>query len=474
MIRPWMRGDPAWWCVTDVAEALVDGSLAAADYIDHLLARVERTRDLNVMIACDPKAVIAAAEQTDLRRTSGKLQRVLDGIPVVVDDWIDVAGLPTTGGTPGLEGYRPAQDAASVAALRTAGAIFLGKTNIHELALGVTGNNYYIGPARNPYAPDRIAGPSGGAAAAIASGVAPLGLVVDTRGGARISAALCGCVGFRPTHGRYQLEGTLPISSTRDAIGVIARSVDDIALVDRVLTGERVSSPPADLAGLRLAVPRAFYFEHLDAGVAALTERAITILRDADCVLIERSLARVDSIERDAGMTIAFAELARQLPDYLHRAGMPDFADVAAKIASPDVRALIEKILSSTVDPEHYRHALRKLRPGIRHVFADYFGAVQAVAAIVPTVPLPAPQIGDDDTTRLGDALVPVFETVARNTAAASIAGIPAISLPIGLTAEGLPVGLELIGPAGSDQALLAAARAVAAALPPMPYPIFD
>ena len=188
-------------------------------------------------------------------------------------DNLDTAELPTSGGTPGLAGNRPKRNAAIVDKLLGAGAIVLGKTNLHELAYGITNNNAAHGPARNPYAPDRIPGASsGGTGVAVAARIAPGGIGTDTGGSVRIPAALCGIVGLRPTTGRWSQAGVVPISHTRDTPGPMTRSVADCALLDGVVTGGPVEAAPVPLKGVRIGVPRKHFWENLDPELEKICE----------------------------------------------------------------------------------------------------------------------------------------------------------------------------------------------------------
>src|SRR5918998_314512 len=183
----------------------------------------------------------------------------LAGVPLAVKDNLDTRDLPTTGGTPALRGSRPGRDHPAVARLRAVGAVVIGKTNLHELALGITSNNAAFGPVRNPHDPSRSAGgSSGGSAVAVATGVVPIALGTDTGGSVRVPAAHCGVVGWRPTVGRWGTGRTVPISHTRDTAGVLATGVADVAVVDELVTGDPVGTPPE--RPIRLGVPRAGFY----------------------------------------------------------------------------------------------------------------------------------------------------------------------------------------------------------------------
>jgi Asp-tRNA(Asn)/Glu-tRNA(Gln) amidotransferase A subunit family amidase len=248
--------------VAEAAKAIRNGEITAERLADALLARAALRADLGAFIALEPDRVREAARKSDQQRASGASLGPLHGVPLALKDNLNTAELPTTGGTPGLAGNRPKRNAAIVDKLFAAGAIMLGKCNLHELAYGITNNNAAYGPARNPYALDRIPGASrGGTAVAVAARMAPGGIGSDTGGSVRIPAALCGIVGLRPTTGRWSQAGIVPISHTRDTAGPITRSTHakdppkrgrspgyttEIAktICDRLINGESLMTVP--------------------------------------------------------------------------------------------------------------------------------------------------------------------------------------------------------------------------------------
>jgi indoleacetamide hydrolase len=428
------------------AEAVVAASIQAA----------RGTADLGAFITVADQAVSGAGP--------------LAGVPLAVKDNLDTLELTTTGGTPALRDSRPGRDQHAVARLRAAGAAVIGKTNLHELALGITSNNAAFGPVRNPHDPTRSAGgSSGGSAVAVATGVVPLALGTDTGGSLRVPAAHCGVVGWRPTTGRWRTGRTVPISRTRDTAGVLATSVADVALVDRIVTGE--SAPAPSGRPLRLGVPRRGFYDDLHPEVAACTERALERLTAAGVELVEVQVADAHALDAECGFPIVFAEVAEDLPAYLATLPGPEraltLADVLTQVASPDVRGALEAAASGAFPREVYEQAMAT-RDRLRAAYAAALrpaGAERLDALVYPTVPLPAPPLGDDDTTDLNGRQVPVFLTTIRNTGPGSTAGMPAISLPAGATGDGLPIGISLEGLPGEDVALLASAGLVEAAL---------
>jgi len=458
---------------SEAVALLREGALSAEVYAAALVERCRQRADLCAFIDFDAQRVLEAARAADRRWHSG-VPGALHGLPVVIKDNIDTAGTPTTAGTPALRAHRPAASAPVAEALFRAGAILLGKTNMHELADGITNNNLAFGAVRNPYAPAMIpGGSSGGTAAAIAARLCAAGLGTDTGGSVRIPAALCGIAGLRPTSGRYPGAGIVPISHTRDTAGPMARTVADVALLDGVIAGDRVAAEPPRLAGLRIGIPRLPFYDDLDRELAAVIDAALARLSDAGCILVEADLPALSQLSAAAG-AISYYEQSRDLDAYLRAAGSTlTTREVASAIASPDVRAIFETdVLGATaITPQAYREAMEEHRPRLQEAYARYFrdNAVSAIA--LPTTALPARPIGQDADVELNGRRVPTFATFLRNTRIMTIAGIPGLSVPAGLTAGGLPVGLEFDAPIGTDRALLGIGIAVESALGRLPPP---
>jgi mandelamide amidase len=459
--------------VAEAANAIRTGEVTAERLADALLARAAANADLSAFITLAPDYVREAARKADARRASGAALGPLHGVPLALKDNLDTADLPTSGGTPGLAGKRPKRNAAIVDKLFAAGAFALGKTNLHELAYGITNNNAAFGPARNPYAPDRIPGASsGGTGVAVAARMAPGGIGSDTGGSVRIPAALCGIVGFRPSTGRWSQTGIVPISHTRDTAGPMTRSVADCVLLDGVVTGGPTAVAAVALKGLRIGVPRRHFWENLDPELEKICENALQRLSQAGIMLIDVDMSEEASIDGEAGFPIALYETVTDLNLYLaeREAGF-DFAGLVDKVASPDVKGILQTLVGAGAVPEAaYRKALQQ-RSALQEVFARDFRDHGIAAIIFPTTPAPAAKIGDDETFMLDGKAMPTFPTFIRNTGPGSVAGIPGISLPAGLTAAGLPIGVELSGPQGSDQQLLAVAAAIEPLLPKLPPP---
>lgn len=429
--------------------------VSLADIAAAVRAAAVAAAPLNVFI--DP--TLAGLEE----RVDACLSGPLHGLPIVAKDIFDTIDQPTSGGTRALLGRHTGSDAGVVATLRAAGAFIAGKNTLHELSFGITSNNACTGPARNPVDPGLIpGGSSGGTAAAVAAGIAPVGLAADTGGSSRIPAALCGIVGFRPTHGRYSGEGVLPISHTRDTAGVVARTVADVQLVDAVLAGEapEIGSHAVEVGGVRLAVPTG-YWTDLDPDVERVCRAALDRLAAAGVQLIDVDADEVTAMADEIGLPLCLVEFPRDLADYLARAGDGMTVEqVCAGVESPDVAGIVAACLSRPVSEEAYA-GLLVTREQLRSRYAALLADAGAAALVFPTTPLPACPIGQDETTTLNGREVPTFPTFIRHANLAGVAGHPGISLPAGRTDAGLPVGLELDGAVDRDGELLALAAAV-------------
>src|SRR2546427_793948 len=352
----------------------------------------------------------------------------------------------------------------SLSAETYARALLFARANRQEGALGITSHNYHFGAVRNPYDSTLIpGGSSGGTGAGIAARVCPAGLGTDTGGSVRIPAALCGVVGLRPTKGRYSIAGIVPISHTRDTPGPMGRTVADVALLDAV---ETLTTParPARLRGLRLGVPRNPFWQDLDPEVAAVMEDALHRLRALGVVLVEVDVPGVVTLDQQAGFPIALFEANLDIPAYLAAEGNGiTFDDIQRQIASPDVAGAIAAARGGAIPQAVYEHALNVVRPELQALYASYFADNGVAAMVFPTTVLPARPIGQDQTVELNGRQVDTFTTYIRNTDADAVAGIPGLALPAGRTRSGLPVGMELDGPMGSDRLLLSVGLALEA-----------
>ena len=326
-------------------------------------------------------------------RDAGLTLPRLAGLPIVVKDNINTAALPTTGGTAALRGVQPKANAPSLQQLLDAGAIVIGKSNLHELAFGITSTNLtpFAGAVKNPYDRTRIpGGSSGGTAAAIAARIVPAGLGTDTGGSTRVPAALCGIVGLRPSVGnggaqrRYtDTNAVVPISHTRDTVGPMARTVADVALLDAVITGSPLPKA-ALLPGLRIGVPASFW-EGMDAQLATVVTQARSRLAQAGVVFVDIDLPGLQALNNSVSFQLALHEPIADIPAYLAATGVSGItlADIAAKVSSPDVKGAFGAILADAFGKD-YDIALRVHRPKLQALYADYFAANRLDAMLFP------------------------------------------------------------------------------------------
>jgi Asp-tRNAAsn/Glu-tRNAGln amidotransferase A subunit and related amidases len=482
---------------TQAVAAMKAGDITAEAYAATLLARADSLKFLNALISQDANQVLEVARSADQLRAAGGELGSLHGLPLLLKDNINTIALPTTAGTPGLRNNCPRHDAPVAAALFRAGGILFGKANMHELAFGVTSHNSAFGAVRNPYDPLKIpGGSSGGNASAVAARIVPAGLGTDTGGSVRIPSALCGVAGFRPTTGRYPSRGTMPqaratrrlppltmgcwpgsgivpISHTRDTAGPIARFVADLVLLDAVITGEAPSLAPVDLNGLRLGVARGNFFTNLDPTLEVVIAEVLRRLRDRGVVLVEADILDLATLNDRVSSPIVAFESPRDLSLYLaeHGTGV-SLSELISAIASPDVKGALESLIGPGAIPlAVYQNVIHIHRPALQAAYEAYFRQFDVAALVFPTTLLPARPTGQDGMVELNGKLVPTFRTYIHNTAPGSNAGIPGLSVPAGLTSDGLPVGMELDGPAGSDRILLAIGLAVEELLGPLPAP---
>ncbi len=452
----------AFASIEEVAQLVRKRKVSPVELTKLMLARIERLNPkLNAYITvCVEEALEQARKaEAELFAARGRKGRhdhgPLHGIPVSLKDNIYTAGIRTTAGSKILRDFVPQRDARVVTRLRSAGAVILGKTNMHEFAYGVTTNNPHYGPTRNPWDLERIpGGSSGGSAAALAAGLCYASVGTDTGGSIRIPAALCGIVGFKPTWGAVSCDGVVPLSPTLDHVGPLTRTAADAAILLNAISEAGKAKPraplrksSADLRKLPLGRPREFFFDVLSDDVQAAFERAIGILKKLGAQIVDVSLPLLGESE-DAGNHIALAEATH----YHQQAG--HFPAKAADY-SEDVRKRLE--MGTQVSATAYLHALDTRRK-FRAEFARALSQANVDALVVPTTPITTPLIGEE-RTRIGASELPTRALLLRLNRPANLAGVPAISLPCGFSASGLPIGLQLIGAEWSDSRVLAMAR---------------
>lgn len=468
---------------SEAVAAIAAGRLSAVTYVRTLLDRAQDLANLHTYITLNRKGALTAAARVDSERRAGKPLRPLAGLPLLVKDNINTRRLRTTGGTPGLKGFMPDRDAAILGKLVEAGAIVLAKANMHELAFGITNTNFssFAGFAQNPYDTDRVpGGSSGGTGAGIAARIAPAGLGTDTGGSVRVPAAFNGIVGLRPSVGnggadrRYSTRGILPLSHTLDTPGPMGRTVADVALLDSAISGT-TPLPQRSLDGVRLGIPSVLWSE-LQREVRDVMEAARGRLAEAGAQMVETDIPDLLSLSGEIIFPVALHEPINDIPDHLESTGATGVSlrSIADSIASPDVAKAFAAVMSDA-EGERYPRAVEVHRPRLQTLLATYFREHDVHALLFPTVPVLPPKIdpvnGSSTFSYDGGPEVDTFTTVIRNMAPGAVAGMPGLTLPAGMSASGLPVGLSLEGPIGSDAELLAIGTEVEKVLGGIPAP---
>lgn len=455
--------------------AMDHGLLTSREYVDILIDRIEAHSEINAVIAADFDAVRAAADRADQMRADGEPLGPLHGLPVLVKDSYFTEDFPMTAGTPTLEDFQPDFNAPALQALLDAGAILLGKTNLHELQTGFTTNNGFTGPTLNPYDFTRSpGGSSGGNSAALAARLAPLALGGDTGGSVRLPAAFTGTFGFRPTPGRWPIEGVFPLSHTLDNIGPMARDVRDLALADSVVTGESDELEPIAVSELRIGVPRKMFRENLSDEVRQHFQRALRRLDRAGATLVEADIpgAGVDD-SLAAWLAIVFFEAPLDLGAFLDEndTGVT-LPELIGGIDSPPVAATFRQALVSAPDAATYNAVVNDLLPFLKGLYTGYLAVNDLDAIVYPTVPFPAIGLEEDPVFEYNGQQFPTFETFIRNLHYTVITGAPTVTVPLGQTREQLPAGgMDIAGAPGDDRRVLAVAHAIAQLLPRVQAP---
>jgi Asp-tRNA(Asn)/Glu-tRNA(Gln) amidotransferase A subunit family amidase len=465
--------------VTEAAAAIKDGSLSASTYAAALLRRNRDHKDMNAFITIDEDAVLEAASKADEHRGAGKALGPLHGVPIAVKDSMNTFDLPTSIGTHVLAGFMPKNDASIVASLRNAGAIIFGKNNLVEMSYGLTGLNAHYGQAVNPYDSTRVTGgSSGGAGASVGGRLVPAAFGGDTVGSIRVPASFSGVVGFRPTTGRWAGTGVAPISNTFDTPGPMARSVADVVLLDAVVTGSplsRAGLSGRSLKGVRLGFAPRQYLDLVDPEVERTFHESLAKLKDAGAELIEIDLGDdFQTLAYQANWPVFFHETMPHVTQYLKEIEAPvSFDDIYKGLGANVDFFWSDAVVPGTpnyVSVTDYEHSLNVLRPSLQKRFADAFRENGIEAILFPTTPLVAPLIGTSSVVTIAGQEVPALN-IAKNVFASSCAGLPGISLPMGLSSGGLPIGLEIDGKAGDDVRLLDIAALVSSVLGSIPAP---
>jgi aspartyl-tRNA(Asn)/glutamyl-tRNA(Gln) amidotransferase subunit A len=440
--------------IVELAPRLRRKEISPVEVTRACLDRIEKVNPaLNAFITVTAESAFAEARAAEMEIARGEWRGPLHGIPIALKDLIDTAGTRTTAASGLYQNRIPAEDAEVVRRLRRAGAVILGKNNLHEFAYGGSSLVSFFGDVHNPWNKEHIAGgSSGGSAAAVAAGLCYTAIGTDTAGSIREPAALCGCVGIKPTYGRVSARGVIPLSWSLDHVGPLTASVADAAVVLQVIAGYdpldvcSTDVPVSDYVSglgdavdiLRVGVPRAHFFHELDDEVNAAVEQALAMMRTlvADVRDVE--------IEVSNDRTVQAAESFAYHADHVAR---------TPELYQPET---LRRILSGAgISGTEYILRRRELDVERRRAH-DIFGEVDLL--VTPTMPIPAPAIADLKKDR--DALRPAELALLRNTRPFNVWGLPAISVPCGLTKSGLPIGLQIAGPHWREDLVLRLAHA--------------
>ena len=457
--------------IREAAEALRRRRFSALELTANTLSRIERFNPtLRAYLTVTAEQALQQARQADAELAAGKDCGPLHGIPLAVKDLFYTRGVHTSGGSPLYRNFVPDYDAFAVARLEAGGAVMLGKLNMHELAYGITSANPHFGAVTNPwnrkYSPG---GSSGGSGAAVAAGLAYGALGTDTGGSIRIPACFCGTVGLKPTYGRVSRHGVMPLSWSLDHVGPLATSVRDAAILLNAIAGhdpaddsssrhpvvDFVPDDQCQVRGLRIGFPENFFFERLDPDVELSVRGAIARLQTLGADVKPVKVPDIAALNA-VGRVILLCEASAMLEPHLADRGQ----------FGADVLALLDqgRLLPAT----DYIHAQR-LRQRMQREFAQVWSSVDCL--IAPTTPNTAPRVGDT-TVKLGGREEDVRLATTRLVRSLNLLGLPALSIPCGLSGDGLPIGLQIVGPPFEEALLLRVGAAMedgGVGIPPCP-----
>lgn len=470
---------PASWTIASVRAALASKKISARELADEYYARIDRRNsELNAFLTLSRDRAYTQADRIDAAVARGENLPPLAGVPVAIKDVISTRGIRTTCASKILESYIPPYDATAVERLDAAGAIFLGKTNCDEFAMGGSNENSAYGPVRNPAALDRVpGGSSGGSAAAVAADLALVALGTDTGGSIRQPGSFCGVAGFMPTYGRVSRYGLVAFASSLDKIGPFAKNVRDAAAVLSVIAGHDfcdstsaalpVPNYSAEIeqpvTGLRIGVPEDYFGQGLDPKVKQRVESGIALLEKLGCRRVPLKMPHTDYAIA-AYYIIATAEASSNLARYdgvRYGLRVPGstltemYRQTRDRGFGPEVKRRImlgTYALSAGYYDAYYLRA-QKVRTLIARDFSDAFQKVDAI--VTPTAPTPAFRLGEKTADPLQMYLADIY------TVTGSLAGVPGISAPCGKTSAGLPVGMQIFGPHFAESRVLQIARSL-------------
>src|SRR6266567_5660182 len=429
--------------IAGISELIRKDRVSPVEVTRECLATIERLNPtLNAFITVTAESALAEATQAEKEIQAGHWRGPLHGIPIGLKDLIDTSGVRTTAASAVHNDRIPTADAYVATKLSAAGAIFVGKHNLHEFAYGGSSLISHFGPVRNPVDPDFVAGgSSGGSAAAVAFGMCYAAIGTDTAGSIREPAALCGVVGLKPTFDLVSTSGIIPLSRSLDHAGPITRCVEDVAILLDSITDTKANyrdSLRTDISEFVIGVPRKFFFDDLDADVARSVEQAIEDFR------------RIGATVRDIELPVSTDRTLQSYESYAyHRATVAS----TPELYQPETLRRIKS--GERVTESQYQEALRELQEA-RAEIADNFREMDVM--VTPTTPVPAPRISDLISNPA--LLRPAELLLLRNTRPVNVWGLPAISVPCGITSAGLPIGLQIIGPHGGEAKVLQAAYA--------------
>lgn len=449
--------------ILEAAERLADGRASSTELTTDSLAAIKRRSDLNAFLLLMDEAAEARAREMDRERASGKVRGPLHGIPVAVKDVFCTKGLPTTCGSPLFADNVPDYDAAVVEKLDAAGAVIVGKTHMHELAYGVTSNNPHYGAVHNPVDTTRIpGGSSGGSAAAVAADLVFMAMGSDTGGSIRLPAAYCGTVGIKPTTGRVSRYGVMPLDFTLDHMGPLTRSVRDAAVVLQALAGfdprddsssrvpasEYDPGPSPTIGGVRIGLPSNFYLERIQEDVEFAVREVARLAEELGAKIVPVRVPDIAGLNSVSRIVLAAEASALMLP-HLHK----------RNLIGRDTMALLDqgRLLPAT----DYINAQR-----VRRTFQEEFARVwnEVDFVLTPTAPNTAPAIGDTEVDIAG-VKEDVRLAATRFVRGINMLGWPAISIPCGTDAGGLPIGAQIIGRPFDEAGVFRVAAALEGAL---------
>jgi aspartyl-tRNA(Asn)/glutamyl-tRNA(Gln) amidotransferase subunit A len=440
--------------VHGLSRLLATRELSAVELTQCYLSRIEEhNAALNAFITVDAEQALAQARAADRRLADGSTAHLLTGIPVALKDTIPTAGLRTTGGSRVLESWIPDRDPKLVARLRALDAVIIGKANLHEFAYGGTSENEHFGSVRNPWDPRRVAGgSSGGSAAAVAAGLCAVAVGTDAAGSVRIPACQCGTVGFKPSYGHVHTRGLIPLGWSVDHVGAIARTVADAELlqnaISETITTEATAAgeQPPVVEGFNVGVPRTYAFAGVQDDIVELVDDALDVLTGLGV-----KVNAVDVPELDLSPDAIYVILAGEASAY-HARWWPE----RAADYGEDVRTKLEA--AGHLSARDYVQAQR-VRTQIVEALATALRDVDAI--VTPTVALAPQAVGQQEVSFAGQTRpVTGGGVFVRLTAPFNLSGGPAISVPCGLTGEGLPTGLQIASAPGRDQLVLQLAAA--------------